>query len=81
LIDELTLGVRAFQRGRFEEAFERLAPFAEAGELRAQQILARLYYAGNGVEKSHERYRYWLQRAADNGYKPARAQLKKLDKK
>jgi TPR repeat protein len=71
------LGVRAFQKARYEEAFQRLAPFAEAGELRAQLILARLYYAGNGVERSQERYLHWLQAAADNGDKAAKAQLKR----
>ncbi len=74
---ELMLGIRAFQKARYEEAFRRLVPFAEAGELRAQLILARLYYAGNGVERSEGRYLHWLQVAADNGDKAAKAQLKR----
>ena len=71
------LGIRAFQKGRYEEAFRRLEPFARDGELRAQLILARLYYAGNGVERSEERHLHWLQAAADNGDKAAKAQLKR----
>ena len=51
-MDDLTLGVRAFQKGNYREALEKLEPLAEQGELRAQQIMARLYYAGNGVEKN-----------------------------
>ena len=73
----LMLGIRAFQKARYDEAFERLEPFAEAGELRAQLILARLYYAGNGVERSQERHLHWLRAAADNGDKAAKAQLKR----
>ncbi len=71
------LGIRAFQKARYEEAFQRLEPFAEAGELRAQLLLARLFYAGNGVEKSEERYLHWLEAAADNGDKSSKAQLKR----
>ncbi|TXS95945.1 sel1 repeat family protein [Parahaliea maris] len=77
----LTQGVRAFQRGHYEEALRLLAPLAEQGEVRAQVILARLYYAGNGVEQSDERHLYWLERAADNGDKAARSRVKKLRRK
>ncbi len=77
-MDDLTLGVRAFQKGRYLEAREKLEPLADQGQLRAQQIMARLYYAGNGVEKDFEKYVYWLGRAADSGDKAAKSQLKRL---
>ncbi|QFU74775.1 sel1 repeat family protein [Halioglobus maricola] len=75
---ELSQGIRAFNKRHYEEAFRLLEPLAEAGELRAQLILARLYYAGNGVEKSDSRYHYWLQKSADSGDKSSRARVKKL---
>jgi TPR repeat protein len=78
LIDDLTEGVRAFKKGRYVLACQKLLPLAEQGELRAQVIIARLYYAGNGVERDHEKYVYWLQRAADSGDKSSKSQLKRL---
>ena len=75
---QLDAGLRAFSRGEFAEAFSQLLPCAEAGEVKAQLLVARLYYAGNGVQKDLEQYRYWLQRAADLGDKSARARLKRL---
>ncbi len=68
----------AFQKGQYIEAHEKLAVLAEQGELRAQLIMARLYYAGNGVEKDQETFVYWLQKAADNGDKAAKSHLKRL---
>ena len=76
--NNLMLGIRAFQKARYEEAFRRLEPLAQAGELRAQLILSRLYYAGNGVPRDRARYIYWLQAAADNGDKASKAQLKRM---
>ena len=77
-MDDLTLGIRAFQKGLYTEAHEKLHHIAENGELRAQMIMARMYYAGNGVEKDQEKYVYWLQRAADSGDKASKSQLKRL---
>lgn len=80
-MDELTLGIRAFQKGLYEEAHTRLEPLAQQGVLRAQMIMARLYYAGNGVEKNFDRYVFWLQAAADGGDKAAKSQVKRLGKR
>jgi TPR repeat protein len=77
-MDDLTLGIRAFQKSLYEEARVLLEPLAEQGELRAQKIMARLYYAGNGVEKDFEKYTYWLQKAADTGDKAAKSQIKRI---
>jgi len=79
--DELAMGIRAFQKGLYAEAHGKLLTFAEEGDLRAQMIMARLYYAGNGVEKNHEKYVYWLQKAADSGDKASKSQLKRLKKR
>jgi TPR repeat protein len=80
-MDELTLGIRAFQKSLYEEAHALLEPLAEQGVLRAQMIVARLYYAGNGVEKDFDKYVYWLQAAADGGDKAAKSQIKRITNK
>lgn len=80
-MDDLTLGIRAFQKRQYEEAYTKLLSFAEQDDLRAQLMISRMYYAGNGVEKNHEKYVYWLQRAADNGDKSAKSQIKRLKKR
>lgn len=77
-MDNLTLGIRAFQRGHYKIAYEKLSDLAEQGNLRAQIIMSRLYYAGNGVEKDPDQYIYWLRKAADNGDKSAKSHLKRL---
>lgn len=77
----LVRGVKAFMASDFDNAREWLLPFAEEGNGRAQTILAKMYFAGNGVEKDQERYMYWLGRAADGGDKTAKAKLKRLKKK
>ena len=79
-MDDLALGIRAFQKGRYDDVYRQLLPYAESGAVRAQLILARLYYAGNGVEQDLEKYQYWLQKAADNGDKSAKHQVKLLRK-
>lgn len=77
-IANLDAGLRAFARGEFVAAAQLLLPCAEAGDIKAQLLVARLFYAGNGVEKDVERYAYWLERAAAQGDKSARAKLKRL---
>lgn len=74
----LDAGLRAFARGHFAEAAPLLLQCAEAGDIKAQLLAARLFYAGNGVEKNMEQYEYWLERAAAQGEKSARAKLKRL---
>jgi TPR repeat protein len=71
-------GLRAFARGEYSLAAELLLPCAEAGEVKAQLLLARMYYAGNGVAADPAKYQYWLERAAASGDKSARAKLKRL---
>jgi len=75
---DLDAGLRAFARGEFATAAQLLLPCAEAGDIKAQLLVARLYYAGNGVDKDMTRYSYWLERAAEQGDKSARAKLKRL---
>lgn len=76
--DDLQLGVRAFQKGQYESAYNLLYKYADDGVARAQMVIARLYYAGHGVAKDEEKYLYWLQKAAENGDKSAKSQLKRI---
>ncbi|MDZ7783882.1 MAG: hypothetical protein U5K56_13425 [Halioglobus sp.] len=79
LNDAVRTGVRAFMKQHYEEAFELLEPPARQGNLKAQQLLAKMYYAGHGVPADREQYLYWLKRAADNGDKPSKAKVKKIE--
>ncbi len=74
----LTNGIKCFMKERYDKAYEILLPLAEAGNPQAQSILAKLYFAGNGVEKDHAKYVYWLTRAAEQGDRTAKAKLKRL---
>lgn len=73
-------GLRAFSRGDFASAATLLEPCARAGDVKAQLLLARMYYAGNGVPVDHNLHIYWLEQAAACGDKAARAKLKRLQK-
>ena len=79
--EKLQLGINAFMGFRFEEAVGYLLPLAEEGDIEAQKLMARLYFAGNGVEKDVEQYQFWLQQAADQGDRQSKAKLKRLLKK
>lgn len=79
LQDSVRKGVRAFMKEHYEEAFELLEPAARQDNLKAQQLLAKMYYAGHGVPADREQYLYWLKRAADNGDKPSKAKVKKIE--
>ena len=80
-VSSLAVGVNAYMKGDHARALPILRHYADAGELKAQQLLARMYYSGHGVEKDQDRYLFWLERAADNGDRSARARLKKLRRK
>jgi hypothetical protein len=45
-MDDLTVGIRAFQKNRFQRAKMLLESLAQRGEVLAQMIMARLYYGG-----------------------------------
>ncbi len=77
---DLRQGIKAFMAGDYEKAAAILPAHAEAGHVKAQTILAKMYFSGHGVEANQERYRYWLQRAADSGHKPSKAKLKKMSR-
>ncbi len=79
--EQLQRGIHAFMSFRFHEAVKLLLPLAEEGEVEAQKLIARLYFAGNGVERNLERYQYWLTKAAEQGDRQSKAKLKRISKK
>lgn len=76
----LHLGIKAYMREDYDRAEPILRHHAEAGELKAQQLLAKMYYSGHGVPKSMTLYLHWLERAADQGDRAAKARLKAAKK-
>ena len=79
-VPPLALGIKAYMKGDHHRAEPTLRHYAEAGELKAQQLLAKMYYSGHGVPQDMELYRYWLQQAAAGGDRSAKAHLKKFRK-
>lgn len=77
--EALARGVRLFMSARYDEALPLVEPAAHAGHLRAQQIMAKMYYAGHGVAQDKEQYFFWLKQAADNGDKPSKIKVKKIE--
>jgi len=78
---QLQKGINAFMGFRFDEAVKLLLPLAEQGKVEAQKLMARLYFSGNGVEKSLEQYHYWLTQAAAQGDRQSKAKLKRINRK
>ena len=77
-IPPLNVGIRAHVNSDYDRALPILQHYGERGSLRAQQILASMYYSGHGVQQSEPKFEYWLHLAAENGDKSAKAQLKRI---
>lgn len=75
----LNAGIRKFMKTEYEEAYKLLLAPAEAGHIKACTLIAKMYFAGNGVEKDHEKYVYWLEKSAKAGDRTAKAKLKKMN--
>jgi TPR repeat protein len=64
-------GVAAFERGDHGDAAGLLAPLAEAGDARAQYLLGRMCFYGQGLAQDAARAAAWYRRSAEQGYAPA----------
>lgn len=71
-------GLKMYRVNRFEESFPILLYHAAKHHPHATSLVAKMYFAGNGVDKDEVQYKYWLQRAAESGDKAAKAKLKHL---
>jgi hypothetical protein len=65
-------------RGDYARAVERLQPLAKAGDLPAQELLARLHFEGWGVPRDHAAAVRWLESAAAGQYAPAQYNLARM---
>jgi len=60
-------GVRAYERGEYEQAFETMATLAETGHTEAQFSLGQLYREGRGAAQNYTEALKWYCRAAAGG--------------
>ena len=51
------LGVKAFQRGKYEETLKHLESAANAGNAQALYVLGQMYGSGRGVKKDEKKPR------------------------
>ncbi len=61
------MGVSAFKRGDFKNAFEAFSALAEKGDVRAMGAVGLMYVRGLGVRTDEAVGAAWLARAADEG--------------
>ncbi len=60
-------GMNAYNRGDYSTALKQWESAAEAGDHKAQNNLASMYYEGNGIKQDYQRANYWYQRSAEQG--------------
>ena len=60
-------GVKAFDQGDYQSAYEYWLPLAEEGEAEAQLFMGVLYRYGLGVNLDLKQSAYWYESAAENG--------------
>jgi len=59
-------------------AFKMLIPLAQAGEAKAEYLVARAYLMGNGAPRSATEGAFWLERAAEHGHLESQSMLASL---
>jgi TPR repeat protein len=60
-------GVKAFDQGDYQSAYEYWLPLAEEGDAEAQLFMGVLYRYGLGVNLDMKQSAYWYESAAGNG--------------
>jgi len=64
-------GHAAFERREFEEAFEILEPYAEAGDAGAEFKIGFMYLHGRGANRDYGLAVEWLEKAGEQGHAEA----------
>ena len=77
---DIKKGQEAFKAGDYETAFAEWLPLAKAGDPAAQNLLAGLYYNGQGVTESRVKAVRWVMRSANQGFAEAQNNLGMLHK-
>ena len=71
-------GIRSFQVQDYRQAFIRLKPEADKGQLDAEYAIGYMYYYGQGVVEDRKKAWYWITRAAKSGQVDAQQAVKIL---
>ena len=61
-------GLKAYNSGDYEEAFNEWKPLAEAGDARAQNKIALLLFMDRGIPQDLEESAKWNRLSAEQGY-------------
>jgi TPR repeat protein len=72
-------GVQSYQRGDYVAALQAFLPLARGGNVRAQAIVALMYFYGEGVPRDDALATQWYRRAAESGFAVAQFNLGKLN--
>jgi TPR repeat protein len=76
MMSELQQGKRLFEDGYYKRSMRWLLPLACDGVAEAQYAVGYMYYYGYGVAQDTEVGYFWINRAADKGFVPAKEALK-----
>jgi TPR repeat protein len=72
---ELADGMSAYERGAFAQAADLLTPLARQGDPRAQFMIGRMRFYGQGLAQDASAAAFWYAKAAEQGYAPAQLAL------
>lgn len=78
---QLAEGKQSFISGDYKEAFHTLLPLASKGVPQAEYAVGYMYYYGYGVARDSESGMFWMEKSAEQNYKPARDALDMIHKR
>ena len=66
-----------FAEKEYHTVLETVFPYAQAGDVDAQLLLAKMYYEGKGLEKDYNKASYWICRASEtDNFKANKVRIK-----
>jgi len=74
----LNQGQHYFMRGEYQQSLWYINQAAVAGDPHGMYVLGYMYYNGLGLPRDDAAAHYWISRAAQAGYAPARTALTAL---
>lgn len=77
---QLTQGKRDFDNGYYKRSMRRLLPLACDGNAEAQYAVGYMYYYGFGVGQDSDVGGFWINRAAEQNYYPAKVAMTTVTK-
>lgn len=73
-------GMAAYNRADYVPAIKLFRPLAQAGNVKAQNVIGEMYHKGQGVARSPARAFMWLSMTAARGDAKAKAELVEVSK-